>query len=104
VAQTLPPVSTEDLLEGRLTRPLHAAIRFHESRGLKYGNALDNLYAIAERTDEPYGEATRIQSGIRRVSLDSSFDYEGKMYYVQEYPLPCTILGWVLPTETEDAS
>lgn len=100
--KTLPPTSKEAVIENKRKRPIGLAVRLHESRGLKVGASLDRLRELRERTTEMYGEPTRLQSGYKPVLVDSGFVDEGCTFFVQEEPLPATVLGLVLDMEVGD--
>lgn len=102
VAQTLPTIANDAPIEGRRKRIVGTAVRIHDTRGLKAGTRLDALYEMKERTDEPYGEPTRAQEGMKYLGVEPVWDDHGQLYYVQDYPLPATVLGYVLDVEVGD--
>lgn len=57
---------------------------------------------MRERTDEPYGQAIRLQTGMKHMLIDSVFDDNGQTYYVQDQPLPATVIGLVTRAEVGD--
>jgi hypothetical protein len=93
--QTLPPTTTEAVVENKLKRVIGIAARVYQSRGLEVGAKLTKLYAFKERTTEKYGEATRLQQGMKPIAIEDNYNREGQIYYRQRYPLPSTILGFV---------
>ena len=95
IAETLPPISERAVIEDKQKRGVRTAARLHESRGLKTGSSLDFLTELKERTDERYGEATLAKTGMVVATIDDVFDLNGTIFYVQDYPLPMTILGWI---------
>lgn len=95
IAKALPPVSDNTVIEDKDKRVVQTAVRLNESRGLKVGSDLDNLIEIKERTDEGYGVATVTKTGMKIQALDDNFNLDKEIYYVQDYPLPVTILGWI---------
>lgn len=104
VAQTLPPTVQQAVVEHKTKRTLKVYIRLHDSRGLSLGTRDEAayLYEMAERTDEAYGEPTRLQNGMFEKLLSGSFDREGQFYIVQENPLPATVLGYVSEVDIGD--
>ena len=67
----------------------------NESRGPKVGTDVDHMKEIKERTDERYGEATVTKTGMVVSVLDDRVALDSEVIYVQDYPLPATILGWI---------
>lgn len=95
VAQTLPPVVTDLPVEAKRKRVVGTAVRLDESRGLLAGRTLDELYAFKNRTNEPYGAPTRVINGFKHILLSTDWDEDGQTYFVQEDPLPASVLGLV---------
>lgn len=102
VARTLPLTFSGQVIENRRKRVVEIAANMNKSRGLKWGDSLDDLYEIQERSDEDYGEPTRLQNGIQYAILNAGFDATGQVYLVQDYPLPATVVGLVLDVEVGD--
>lgn len=101
-AKSLPLTVPQGIVEGRRKRVVGVAARFNETRGLKFGQRLDKLYEFKERSNEAYGEPTRLISGVKTVLSESVFDDDAQVYFVQNNPLPATLLGFVLDTEIGD--
>lgn len=104
VAQTLPPTTSEATIESKKKRIVGVTMRLHDSRGVKVGSSLTNLQPMKERTDEPYGEPTRLQDGMHQYTVGGSFEREGQMYIVVDDPLPATILGFISHLDIGDVS
>lgn len=104
IAKALPPISTTEVIEDKIKRSVQTAVRLNETRGLKVGASLDDLVEIKQRTDERYGEATMAKTGVVTGILDAAYDLDTEIYYVQEYPLPVTILGWVNKIDVSETS
>lgn len=102
VAQTLSPVVSDAVIETRRKRIVGVATRVSDTRGLKTGAQITNLYDAKERTNELYGEPIELFSGIRIQMIEPIWDENGQTYFVQEDPLPATILGIVLDMEVGD--
>lgn len=101
-AQSLPLTLMGDVIEGRRKRIPALVLRQLESRGLRVGQSLDSLYYMKERTNEPIGEPTRLQSG--EVALDIQPDWEsgGQLYFVRTDPTPVSLLGYVTSADIGD--
>jgi hypothetical protein len=103
VAQTLPPTTSQGVIEGRRKRSFGVKARLYNSRGLKSGTNLTRLYPMKEHTDEAYNEPTRLQAGVKPLFIQDAFNYDGQVYYVQDDPLPATILGLITDLQVGDA-
>lgn len=100
--QTLPPTVQNAIIEHRVKNILGASVRMADTRGLEVGSALDNLYPMKERTNEAWGEPTRLQNDVKTVLIEANWDINGQTWFVQRYPLPATILGLVFDLEVGD--
>lgn len=103
LAKTLPLNVDGEIVEDKRKRYVRTAVRLHESRGLKTGTDLAFLRELKERTDERYGEATLAKTGLRVAIVEDKFDLDNAMYYVQDYPLPLTILGIINKVEVTES-
>lgn len=101
-AQTLPVIIPNQGIEANRKRAVGVGVRFNQSRGLTYGRTLQNLYAVRERTTEPYGQATRMLNGIKYLLLDPNWEEDTQTYFVQSNPLPATLLSIVTDIEVGD--
>ncbi len=101
-ARTLPPVATEATIEARRKKILGVAVRIHDTRGLKTGATLSSLYDMKDQTTEAYGEPVQLRSGQSWQLQRGAWTKEGQTYFVQENPLPATILGLVTDMEVGD--
>lgn len=101
-AKILPPNVRDVVIEDKLKRSVTVALRLYESRGLKVGDDPANLLELKEREGERYGEATLTSTGTRIALVDARFDEDGSLYFIQEYPLPATILGYINRMELGD--
>lgn len=102
VAQTLPPVVSDAVIESRRKRVLGVATRVYDTVGLSTGNDLNNLYPAKERIDELWGEPVGLFSGFRAQLIEPIWDDNGQTYFVQSDPLPATLLGLVFEIEVGD--
>lgn len=101
-ARNLPMNIQGAVIENKRKRVLGLAMRLKDTRGLKAGNELDDLNDIKDREGEAYGEPTVLLNGMTNLSIEPVWGEEGQSYLVQEDPLPATVLGYVLETETGD--
>jgi len=101
-AKSLPVTLTQETVENRRKRTVGVGVRYHQSRGLKVGSKETKVYEVKERTNEPYGEPTRLISGMKNVLVQSVYDEDGAMYFQVDDPLPVTILGYVQSAEVGD--
>lgn len=101
-ATTLPITAPPEVLEGRRKRIVGLVARMHDSRGLKYGTDLSKLYEFKERTTELPGEPVTPVRGPKNVHVGMAFKLEAQTYFVQDYPLPATLLGAILEAEIGD--
>lgn len=102
--QTLPPTSSDAVIEGKRKAIKAVKVRLHQARGIKAGTKLTNLKEMKERSDEGYGEPTRLQAGVRPLLVNTDFTREAQTYFVVDDPVPATILGFVLDMVVADAS
>lgn len=102
IARNLPLVVNGNVVENRRKRITNLALRILDSRGLKVGNYLNKLYPLRTASGALLGESAPLASGITHVSIEPLWSEEGQNYFVQEYPLPVTILGYILDAEIGD--
>jgi hypothetical protein len=101
-AKTLPMIVPEAAIESKRKRVVGLAVRLSRSRGLKYGHSYDDTYEMKERTDEAWGQPTRLQEGIRYQHIGTVWDEDGQTYFKLEDPLPVTLLSLVSDIEVGD--
>ena len=101
-AKTLPMIVPDAGIEAKRKRVVGLAVRLTKSRGLKYGDAYDRTYDMKERTDEAWGQPTRLQEGIRYQSTGTTWDEDGFTYFRLDDPLPVTLLSIVSDIEVGD--
>lgn len=102
--QSLPPDINGGALMGKRQQVAGLAVRFHETRGLTFGEKLSHMYPMKERTFELMGEAGNLINDIRSMAFPGSFNEFGQFYLQQTYPLPMSILGTVANVEVGDDS
>lgn len=100
--QTLPAISRSRLIEGKTRSPVSVDLRVNLARGLYIGTEEDNLYFIVERSTEPYDTATALQSGIKSVPVNATYDRDAFVIVEIRDPLPATILGYTLYLDVGD--
>lgn len=104
IVKTLPATTQQAVIEAKRKRFVGVGVRLNDSRGLEYGTSLDRMWAMKERTNEPYGVPTRTVNGIKYLIPSSEWKEDAQMYFVQNKPLPSTILGLVSDMEIGDDS
>lgn len=102
VLRTLPLNLPGEVLEARRKRVTAVATRYQDTRGLLIGPTLTQLYNVKERTTESYGDPTNLLNGIHVTPLASLFDEDEGIYFIQEEPLPASILGVVFDADIGD--
>jgi hypothetical protein len=100
--KTLPMIVPDAGIEAKRKRVVGIAARLTRSRGLQYGDAYDRTYEMKERTDEAWGQPTRLQEGIRYQYIGTTWDENGHTYFKLEDPLPVTLLSLVSDIEVGD--
>lgn len=101
-ARTLPTIVPNAGIEGRRKRISGLAVRMDQSRGLKAGQHLDELYPVRERTTESHGTPTTLINGIKYINLKGQWDEDAQVYFVVDEPLPVTLLSLALDLEVGD--
>lgn len=105
IGRTLPPTSTDAVVEDKRKAIRSISFREYESRGLAFGPDLDHMKEVPSHTNEPAGEPTRLRSRfVPNHGINSTFDFEGQFYFTQDYPLPATILSLAPKVDIGDAS
>ena len=103
-ARNLPMNIQGAVVENKQKRVMGLSMRVKDTRGLKAGNVLTDLSVVKERTDEAYGEPTRLLNGMTSLVIEPIWDDEAQSYLVVDDPLPATILGYVVEAEAGDDS
>lgn len=101
---TLPPSSYQFMIDGKIKRVIDMQLQLRKTRGLETGITETNLYAMKERTNEGYNEATNLLNGVYTVTVNGNFSREGGLWLASSAPLPATILSYTMQLEVEDAS
>lgn len=99
IAKTLPPVVSDAIIENRQKRIPEVYVRRADTRGLKIGSSLDSLYDALDGEVGDFDEITQLFNGQQINRIDPVWDREAGIYFVQDNPLPATVLGLVYRTE-----
>jgi len=102
IIKTLPPTSTELVIEAKRKRIVGVNARTYQTRGLKAGTRLSQLYEFKERSTEAADAPPDLQMGIKPIKIDSTFNYDSPVYFVQDNPLHASILGFITDIELGD--
>lgn len=101
-AQTLSPTAPDSIIEGHKKNIKGVAVRINEGRGLAIGIEEETVYDMRDRTTERLGEPIALRNDISYVAVDAGWEEEAQLWFVQAYPLPCSILGFVTDLEVGD--
>lgn len=102
VALNLPLTVQGTVVENKRKRVTGLAMRLLDTRGIRVGNKIDELYAPRSASMQVLGEANPAFSGITHTIIEPVWGEEGQSYIVQKYPLPATILGYILEVDVGD--
>ncbi len=102
VARNLPLNVNGTVVENKRKRVTSLAMRLVDTRGVMVGTNLDELYSPRTELAEVLGESGPLYTGITHLSVEPLWSEEGQNYFVQEYPLPATILGYILDADIGD--
>lgn len=100
--KTLPLTMQGVTIEGKRKAVKALIVRVLESRGLSLGERLTSMYEMKDRSTEEWGDPTRLRSDLRKVPIQGAFDEEGQVFFQQTYPLPATVLGYVVEVDIGD--
>lgn len=101
-ARNLPLNVSGAVVENKRKRVTKVAVRVKDTRGLLIGSHLDHLYTPRVDESDTVGEPDEVLSGMQHVLIEPVFSEDAQNYFVQEEPLPVTIVGYVLETEIGD--
>jgi hypothetical protein len=72
-------------------------LQVYRSSGISAGPTLDDLTEYKQRTDEPYGQATRLVSGLLEdMPIEPSWESNGVVFIQQYHPLPLNIQAIIM--------
>lgn len=94
--ETLNIEQGQPTMQGRYKAVSELVIRTKDTRGLSAGPTSDRLVEFKERTTEQYGYPTTLTTGDERVTLDPSWNSNGRVFLRQSFPLPATVVA-VIP-------
>lgn len=101
-ARNLPLNVSGAVVENKRKRVTKVAVRVKDTRGLLIGSHLDHLYTPRADESDTVGEPDEVLSGMQHVLIEPVFSEDAQNYFVQEEPLPVTIVGYVLEAEVGD--
>ena len=102
IAKNLPATVSGATIEAKRKRATSLAIRVLDTRGLKVGARKDELYQVRTQMAETLGEASPLYTGLVHTTIEPIWSEDAQNYFVQEYPLPATILGYIAETDVGD--
>lgn len=102
IAKNLPLTVNGAVVEGKRKRVTSMALRVLDTRGLKVGANLNELYQMRTQLAQTLGISSPLYSGITHVTIEPIWSEDAQHYLVQEYPLPATILGYIMETDVGD--
>lgn len=102
IGQALALSSPNKAVEYSRKRVVAIALWQNESRGLKVGARLAKLYSLNEKSDENYNQFTQLFSGISFSSVEGSWRPEDTFFFIQDEPLPASLLGAMIEADVGD--
>jgi hypothetical protein len=82
--------------QGRTKNINAAMLRIHRTTGLSCGPSFNRLTPVPGRSDEAYGTAPALRTGVHRITLSPSWVEDGQVCLRQTDPVPATILSMAL--------
>jgi hypothetical protein len=93
---TLRPDLGDGSIQGKRKRIPAVTVRVKATRGLKMGSTLNTLVPYKQRTPSVFmGQPIPLSDDDQRIILDQNWNADGQMFFVQDDPLPATILGCI---------
>ena len=90
---------TGPTVQDKIRNIYSVVLRFDKTRALWVGPSSDRLDEIPFRTDEDYGEPTALFTGDKEITVEAGAEREGRLYFRNSDPLPCSILGVIAREE-----
>lgn len=88
--------------QSRRKRILHVTLRFAYSLGGKAGWKETVTDTLSFRTTaDPMGEPPEIYTGDKTITWNGSYDNDGRMWYINDQPLPVTLVAFIPEVVTE---
>lgn len=100
--ETLNPEAPRGTVQGKKMRVPAVTVRMRESRGFLAGPSRDRLTEMKQREFETFGEATRLFTGDKKISISPTWGNGGRVIVRQIHPLPLNILAIILDLEEGD--
>lgn len=98
-AKSLPITVNGQAVEGKRKRTVGMAVRLENSKGLQAGQDVNSLYDV-----EPHGDPIIMRNGLHYELLSTSWDEDSSITFVQNKPLPVTMLSLITDVEVGDDS
>lgn len=96
-ARSLPVTQQQAVIEGKRKRTVGLGVRVERTKGLKAGRTADELYDV-----ERGGEPTVMKDGLYHELVSTSWDDDSSLTFVQDKPLPVTMLSLITDIEVGD--
>lgn len=93
---SLPLTDRENQLDGREKRIASVEMRLRQTRGIFVGTLGHTLYEVKEPLPEAYDTLRPLIDGMVTQHVDAAWDFDQQLVVEQRYPLPVTLLGFVL--------
>lgn len=98
-ARTLPLTAQGAPIEGKRKRIPALAVRVEKTKGLKAGMTGGSMYDV-----ERGGEATVMKNGVLHELVNTSWEDDASLTFLQDKPLPVTMLSLITEVEVGDDS
>lgn len=89
-------------IQGILKNVNNVTIRLFKSRGIWVGPDINSLVEFKDRTDEAWGDPTRLISGDLSQGILPSWNSRGRIFIRSHLPLPLTVLAIIPDLQLED--
>lgn len=96
---TLPLVVPNKVAEGQRNKIFAATPRVLDTRGMEFGSSLDDMEEMGDRTDEDWGATLKMRTDVSSILINSSYNYDAQILWRQRYPLPSSLLGFVVRSD-----
>lgn len=94
--ETLDIEAGQPTIQGRLKKVSEVTLRLEDTRGLSAGPTFDRLTEIKERSTENFGFPTALTTGDEKITIDPSWNSNGRVCVRQANPLPA-MLAAIIP-------
>ena len=96
---SLPLVVPNRIAESQKNKVFSVVPRLLSTRGMSFGASFKDLEEMGDRTDENWGDPLSLRSDVSVARLDAQYDYNAQVYWRQPYPLPASLLGFVIRSD-----